>query len=149
MLALMSETPQTYANHTRLIPIFHYVTFPILAANFFRALWHLYQQPGVDSVFGVLMGFAFIIMFFAGRVFALKAQDRVIRLEMRLRMKDVLPASMHPRIKDFTPAQLVALRFASDAELPALAEKVLADNMQDRKAIKLMIKDWQGDYLRV
>ncbi len=100
----------------------------------------------MDTAFAVLMGFAFIIMFFAARVFALKAQDRVIRLEMRLRMKEVLPASMHARIKDFTPGQLVALRFACDAELPALAETVLRDNIQDRKQIKLMVKEWQGDY---
>ena len=145
----MAQETQTYANHMKLVPIFHYVAFPILAANFFRAIWQLYQQPSLDTAFAVLMGFAFIIMFFAARVFALKAQDRVIRLEMRLRMKEVLPASMHARIKDFTPGQLVALRFASDAELPALAETVLRDNMQDRKKIKLMIKDWQGDFLRV
>jgi hypothetical protein len=75
-------------------------------------------------------------------------QDRVIRLEMRLRLAQVLPVDMRPRIPEFTPAQLISLRFASDAELPALARKVLDDKMNNRKAIKQLIKDWQGDYLR-
>ena len=75
-------------------------------------------------------------------------QDRVIRLEMRLRLAEVLPVDLRPRIPEFTVAQLVSLRFASDAEFPALARKVLDEKMNDRKAIKQLVKDWQGDYLR-
>ena len=81
------------------------------------------------------------------RVFALKAQDRVIRLEMRLRMKELLPPALQPRVNEFAPGQLVAMRFASDAELPDLARQVLDGNVQDKKTIKAMIKDWQADYL--
>ena len=145
----MAQTPQTYANHARLVPIFHYVAIPILTASFFRATWKLVEQPSVDTAFAVLVGFALIVVAFASRVFALKAQDRVIRLEMRLRMMELLPASMHPRIQDFSVNQLVALRFASDGELAGLAETVLRDNIQDRKTIKQMVKTWKGDYLRV
>jgi hypothetical protein len=79
---------------------------------------------------------------------ALTVQDRVIRLEMRLRLAELLPAEMQPRIPEFTVAQLVSLRFASDAELPALAKKVLDEKINDRKAIKKMIKNWQPDELR-
>jgi len=75
-------------------------------------------------------------------------QDRVIRLEMRLRMREILPADLHPRIAEFTPGQLVALRFAGDRELPVLARRVLDERLQDRKAIKQMITDWQADHLR-
>lgn len=149
MLASMAQTPQTYANHVRYIPIFHFVALPILTANLFRAAMLAIRTPSLDSVLSALVAFALIIVFFAARVFALKAQDRVIRLEMQLRMKELLPASLQPRIKDLTPSQLVALRFAGDGELAALAETVLRDNIHDRKAIKLLIKDWKGDYLRV
>jgi len=87
-------------------------------------------------------------MFFLARIFALTVQDRVIRLEMRLRLRDLLPADLQPRIPEFTRAQLVALRFAGDRELPALARRVLEERLTDRKAIKAMIVDWQADHLR-
>jgi hypothetical protein len=144
----MAATPQTYANHAKFVPLYHGVAFSIFAINFFWSLWILISEPSARAGFSVLMAVALIILFFAARVFALTVQDRVIRLEMRLRMKEVLPVSMHPRIGEFSKRQLVALRFASDAELPALAEKVLHDNIQDTKAIKRMVKDWQADHWR-
>ncbi len=144
----MPPVPQTYANHTRTVPIYLGV-LGILTVNLGWAVLRTARAPSLDGIMGVLMAATLIMVALYARGFALTVQDRVIRLEMRLRMKDVLPASMHGRINDFTRDQLVALRFACDAELPALAVKVLGDNIQDRKAIKLMIKDWQGDYLRV
>jgi hypothetical protein len=81
-------------------------------------------------------------------MFALAVQDRVIRLEMQLRLQNLLPADLRPRIPEFTVSQLVALRFASDAELPDLARKTLAENLRERKAIKQLIRDWQPDNLR-
>ena len=83
------------------------------------------------------------------RVMAVTVQDRVIRLEMRHRLKDTLPVDLHGRINDLTPRQLVALRFASDDEMPALVREVLAGNLTTQKAIKQRVKNWQGDYLRV
>jgi hypothetical protein len=82
------------------------------------------------------------------RLFALSVQDRIIRLEMRLRLAEILPPDLRARIPEFTVAQLVSMRFACDAELPALARKVLDEKMSDRKAIKQLVKDWQGDYAR-
>ena len=79
----------------------------------------------------------------------MKAQDRVIRLEMRLRMRDLLPADLQGRINQFTAAQMVGLRFAGDAELPALARKVLDENITTATPIKKLITNWQGDYHRV
>jgi Family of unknown function (DUF6526) len=91
---------------------------------------------------------ALILLALYARMFALAVQDRVIRLEMQLRMQGVLPANLRPRIPEFTLNQLVALRFASDAELPALAGKVLGESLNDRKTIKRMIQNWRADDLR-
>jgi hypothetical protein len=88
------------------------------------------------------------LLFGFGRGSIVTVQDRLIRLEMRLRLAELLPGDLRARIPEFTVAQLVSLRFACDAELPALAKKVLDEKLSDRKAIKRLIKDWQADYLR-
>ena len=95
------------------------------------------------------MTFALILLGFFARVFALGAQDRVIRLEERLRMHGLLPDDLKPRINDFTMDQLAALRFASDDELPALARQVIDDSIGDRKTIKQMVVSWRADYQRL
>ncbi len=87
-------------------------------------------------------------MLLSGRLAALAVQDRVIRLEERLRYAQLFPEDLKARIGDFTIAQIVSLQFASDAELPALARKVLNENLQDRKQIKQMVQNWRADYLR-
>jgi hypothetical protein len=96
----------------------------------------------------VLISAALIALFVNGRNSTLAVQNRLIRLEMRLRLAGLLPADLQPRISEFTVDQLIALRFASDAELPALARKVLDEKMNDRKVIKQLVKDWQADWLR-
>jgi hypothetical protein len=96
----------------------------------------------------VLVVAALIVLFVNSRNSTLSVQNRLIRLEMRLRLATLLPAELQPRICEFTLDQLISLRFASDAELPALARKVLDDKMNDRKAIKQLVKDWQADWLR-
>jgi len=96
----------------------------------------------------VLVGAALIALFVMARNSVVTVQDRLIRLEMRLRLAGALPADLCPRIPEFTVAQLVSLRFASDAELPALARKVLDEKLNDRNGIKQLVKDWQADYLR-
>jgi hypothetical protein len=96
-----------------------------------------------------LLAAALLTLAFLGRLFALGVQDRVIRLEERLRYQQLLPDDLQPQIKDFTISQLVALRFAGDAELPVLARKVLNDNIGDRKTIKRLIQSWRADYQRI
>jgi hypothetical protein len=91
---------------------------------------------------------ALVALALASRLSALTVQDRVIRLEMQTRLARLLPADLQPRIGEFTPGQLVSLRFASDGELPALARQVLDEKLDDRKTIKRRIKNWQGDFLR-
>ena len=145
----MANQGQNFSNHTRFVPPFHYVALPILLVNFVSAVVGLFNGITFDASLHVLVAVALIIVALFARVFALKAQDRVIRLEMRLRMRELLPEDRQGRINDFTPSQMVGLRFAGDAELPELARKVLDENITKSTSIKKMITDWQGDYFRV
>ena len=145
----MANQGQNFSNHTRFVPPFHYVALPILLVNFVSAVVGLFNGITWDASLHVLVAVALIIVALFARVFALKAQDRVIRLEMRLRMRELLPEDRQGRINDFTPTQMVSLRFAGDAELSELARKVLDENITKSTSIKKMITDWQGDYFRV
>jgi uncharacterized protein DUF6526 len=145
---MANGTSQSLKNHARIVPLYHLVAGPIFFANLFWSAYRAITQPSGPAIFSLFLGIAFVIMFFFARVFALTVQDRVIRLEMRLRMRELLPADLIPRIPEFTAAQLVALRFASDRELPALARQVLEQRMNNRKAIKQLVKEWQADHLR-
>jgi hypothetical protein len=139
---------QTFENHARIIPAYHFLTFGILV---FNALWCIYvaiSVPSMDSLVRLLVAIALLFLFFFARVFALTVQDRVIRLEMALRLRDVLPPDLRTRVGELTVKQLVALRFASDAEMPALVATVLADGIHDQKTIKKMVRSWQADHLR-
>lgn len=145
----MPEPVQTYKNHAKVVPLYHYVVLTLLTANLVWTANNAAQAPRVDTIiaFGTAVGLV-LVAFFA-RAFAVRVQDRVIRLEMRMRLRELLPPALHSRIAEFTPGQMVALRFASDSELPALAETVLRDRITDKKAIKLMIKHWTPDDARV
>ena len=140
---------QSFANHVRWVPAFHFFVMPVLALNLGRSIyrWKL-AAFSLDGFVSVLTAAALLIFTLYARLFALKVQDRVIRLEERLRLEKLLPADLKPRIEEFTSGQLVAMRFACDAELPALARKVLIDNIQSGKAIKQMVQTWRADYLR-
>ena len=140
---------QSFAHHTRWVPVFHGFILPVLAINFVNSIVRLVRfEFSVGGFIGVLTALALLALAVYGRVFALTVQDRVIRLEERMRMEKLLPADLQPRIGEFTREQLVALRFASDAELPALARRVLTDKVADRKSIKQMVQNWRADYLR-
>ena len=145
----MSEKrPQTYANHAKLVPLFHYVAIPLLLINLLLALAGLLDGIAVETLNRIGTGIAMVLTALFARVFALKAQDRVIRLEERLRMARLLPDDLKPRIDDVSTAQCVALRFASDEELPALVGRAL-DEKADQKTIKQAIRSWRPDYQRV
>jgi hypothetical protein len=143
----MSQT-QNFENHTKLVPTFHFVVLPIFLFNVVWSVERVVHNFSMGTVVSLLVSIALLLLAFTARIFALTVQDRVIRLEMRLRMQQVLPAELRMRIPEFTVNQLVSLRFASDRELPGLAQKVLDDKLMDRKAIKRMIQDWQPDLLR-
>jgi hypothetical protein len=139
---------QNFENHTRFVPAWHFVAAPIFLINFGWAISQIVKVQSFETVVGLLLAIALLILWAFSRLFTLTVQDRVIRLEMRLKLAALLPAEMRSRIPEFTVAQLVSLRFASDEELPALARKVLDEKINDRKAIKKMIKNWQADELR-
>jgi hypothetical protein len=140
---------QNLANHTKTVPPFHFFVMPVLVINF---IWSIVRvvRLGVSAwgAFSIVLAFALILGFLSARRFALRVQDRVIRLEEQLRYQRLLPADLQTRIDEFTVTQLISLRFASDAELPVLARKVLDEKLQDQKAIKRMVKNWKPDYLR-
>ena len=140
---------QSAENHARIIRGYHGVAFILIAIN---VLWMLYQAV-MHFSWGGLVGLgaavALGLVYFYSRLMALTVQDRLIRLEERLRMERLLPADLKARIPDFDIDQLVSLRFASDAELPDLARQVLDEKLTDRKAIKRLIKSWRPDFLRV
>ena len=149
---------QNFSNHAKFVPMFHFFLLPALLLNLIWAVrWFFPRQVNTLFGFQVFMGhlvnlivaIALIVMAFLARTFALGVQDRVIRLEERIRYERLLPEDLKPRIGEFTINQLVALRFACDAELPALARKVLDAKISERKAIKQMVQNWRPDYQRV
>lgn len=140
---------QNFANHARFFPLFHFFVAPVTIINLFWACYRWYATGfGWDGGERVLLALGLLLGFLSARMMALTVQDRVIRLEERLRFERVLPGDLKPRIGEFTVAQLVGLRFASDAELPGLARKVLDEKIGERKAIKQLVKTWKPDYLR-
>jgi len=142
-------TEQSFENHGKFVPSYHFFAVPVFLINF---LWSLYRlrQLGIsfEGIFGVILAAALVVLVFQARLFALAVQDRVIRLEERLRYEQMLPADLRARCGELAIGQIVSLRFASDAELPALARKVLDEKLTERKAIKQLIKNWKPDYLR-
>lgn len=139
---------QNFDNHAKFVPGFHVLVLGILAINLIWSIYRFFHAFSVESAISLLLAIAFVLLAFYARIFALAVQDRLIRLEMRLRMLQILSEELRPRIPEFSVGQLVALRFASDAELPALAKMVLDEKLNDRKAIKKMIREWQPDFLR-
>lgn len=144
----MAQAVQNFQNHAKTVPAYHMVTTLLLLVNFVWAAYRLVTDVSADRIVTMLLAVALFLMFWFIRSFPLKVQDRIIRLEMRLRLAQLLPADLQPRIHDLTVGQLCSLRFASDAELPELTRKVLDGNIRDRKTIKQMIKTWEPDWLR-
>src|SRR5262249_1198767 len=140
---------QNFENHVRLVPPFHFFVLPVLALN---VVWTIYRTVkggfSVGGVIWILTALAILLAALLGRMFALSGQNRIIRVEERVRLEHLLPSDLQGRIGEFSCGQLIALRFASDAELPELARKVLTDKIEDGKAIKKMVKNWRGDHLR-
>jgi hypothetical protein len=139
---------QSFENHARNVPAFHFVALPILALNLLWSMYRLIRGFSLDAAMGVAVAVALALVALYARMFALTVQDRLIRLEMALRLEKLLPADLKPRIGDLTVNQFVSLRFASDAELPELTRKVLSEKLDERKAIKRLIKEWKADELR-
>jgi hypothetical protein len=152
----MAETkPQTLANHTRFDPPFHFFVLPIFALGLILSLVHFFAhithgdlRDHIHSFLLVLLALAFLILAFKVRFYALRLQDRIIRLEERLRLTQLLSEPLRSRIPELTEDQLCGLRFASDAEIPKLVERALNEKLS-RADIKKAIQTWRPDYWRV
>ena len=144
----MESTAQTYQNHTRFLPSYHYFVSPVLALNVLNEIWRVWLAPGLATLWTLIVASALLTLGLLARSMTLTVQDRLIRLEMRLRLQQCLPADLRSRVNDLTHRQLVALRFASDQELPQLVREVLEGKLTSSKEIKLRVKEWQGDFLR-
>jgi Family of unknown function (DUF6526) len=139
---------QNFTNYSRYDPLFHFFILPVFAITLIAAIVHLVRRPSLHSGALVVLAIAASVAITKIRTYSLKVQDRIIRLEERLRLATVLDASLRPRIPEFTESQLIALRFASDAELPTLAARTLNEKLSAQE-IRKSIQQWRPDYWRV
>ncbi len=141
--------PQNFQNHTRYHAPFHFVFAPLALINLIWSGFNFLRYLDADSLHWLLIAFLILVTGFIARTSALKAQDRVIRLEENLRYQKILSPELVKKAEALTPGQSVALRFASDAELPELVQQTLDGKFEKGKDIKLAIKNWREDHLRV
>ena len=145
---MAEKKPQTFANHTRWDPLFHFFVLPVFFLLAIAGLVHFIWRPGLHSGLMFVLAVALAIAVTKIRLNALRVQDRVIRLEERLRLASLLPEPLRSRIPELTVGQLVGLRFASDGEVAKLVERALSEKLS-REDIKKAIQTWRPDYLRV
>jgi hypothetical protein len=140
---------QTYKSHARWVPAFHFFVLPVLLINVFVSATRLVRDPSGMTGWGLLVAVALFLGVFLLRGMPLRAQDRVIRLEERARLGDLLPNDLRARVDELTPAQFIALRFAPDDEVPDLTRRALDGELKTQADIKRAIKNWRPDTLRV
>ena len=145
---MAEKMPQTYANHTRLDPAFHFFLLPVAALTIILAVYNVIRSFSLAHLWFVVLAVAFAVAILKIRLYALKAQDRVIRLEERLRLATLCADPWRARIPELTENQLIALRFAADTECPELVEKALTAKMSNVE-IKKAIRNWRPDYFRI
>ncbi len=145
---MAEQTEQTLSNHRRFHPPWHFVAAPILLLNVIAAVWHAVRHPMPWTDLEIVVSIALLLAVATARTQTLTVQNRVIRLEMRLRLRDALSPALAARISELSVSQLIGLRFASDAELPGLVERCLSGDLKDNEAVKKQIRSWTGDFLR-
>lgn len=139
---------QNYSTHRQFTPPYHFFASPMAAIFLIWSIVRVVKNPNADTAYMLVGALALEAAVLMLRVSALRVQDRVIRLEERLRLSRVLPADLQPRIEELRPSHLVALRFASDGEVTELVRKVLADPTIKQSAIKKQVKQWRADHFR-
>jgi hypothetical protein len=144
----MADTTQSYATHRRWFTLYHYVALPILVANVVVAIAHLVRRPTPWNAWLVVLAIGLVSGLVASRASTLVVQNRVIGLEMRLRLAATLPAELRSRIPELRLRQLVGLRFAGDDELPGLVERCLRGELETADAVKRAVRDWRPDFVR-
>jgi hypothetical protein len=146
---MFMETSQNFANHTRWHPPFHFFVLPVMLINFFWAVVEFVKAPGRNSGWWIVVSLALLLLTFFVRTNSLRVQDRIIRLEERLRYQQLLSPALTPQPGKLTAAQICALRFAGDDELEALMNQVVAGKLTRPKEIKQAIRNWRTDTFRV
>lgn len=144
----MPPTPQSYANHRRFFPIFHYFAIPILLVNVVVSVVHAIRQPSAFTAWLVILSLGLVAGILSGRASALIVQNRLIALEMRLRLATSLAPDLRSRIPELHLRHLIGLRFAGDAELPGLVERCLRGELTTTDAVKRAVQDWRVDTIR-
>ena len=144
----MRPSVQNYANHRRYFPLFHFFAYPIVALNVLVLFAQLVRHPGLSEAWPLVFGIGVAAGFLACRASVLTVQDRLIGLEMRLRLAAVLPSELSRRIPELRLRHLVGLRFAGDAELPQLVQRCLAGELKTADQVKREIREWRGDFVR-
>ena len=144
----MPNDTQNFSNHTQFTPLYHYFTTPIGLIFLIWSIQRLIANPGADTAYMLVGALALAGVIAVSRTMVLRAQDRIIRLEERLRLARVLPADLQSRIEELRPSHLVALRFASDGEVTELVRKVLANPALTQKEIKQQVRQWRADFFR-
>ncbi|MBZ5532423.1 MAG: DUF6526 family protein [Acidobacteriia bacterium] len=144
----MDQPPQSFAKHTKWDPSFHFFVFPMLLINVIVVAYYLFRFPGLGGTWLLVLSVALLVGAARMRNYATHLQDRIIRVEERVRLQSVLPEPLCSRIGELTDTQFVGLRFAGDAELPALVQRAL-DEKLSRTDIKKAVTDWRPDHSRV
>ena len=145
----MADQTQTFASHRRFIPMWHFFALPVLVANVFVIGIRLGRDPNFANAWALAVWVALAIGIFVSRTMPLRAQDRIIRLEERIRLERLLPAELRGRIGELTPTQLIGLRFAPDDEVPDLTRRILGGELKTHGDIKAAVRNWRPDELRV
>lgn len=140
--------PQTYATHRRFEPLQHYILIPIFLLTVVATIYTCVRHPALATLWIAVLALAVLALTIQVRVYSLKVQDRIIRLEERLRLTGLLPGDLKARIPELTVKQLVGLRFAADGELTDRVREALDDRL-DGEAIKKRIQTWRPDEFRV
>jgi hypothetical protein len=140
---------QSFTNHAKMVPLYHYVTFALVAVPVVYFIVQAVRGPSVATFMLAAFGVGVVLATLFARVFPLGVQDRVIRLEERIRLERLLPSELHPRIVELSTDALVGLRFASDEEVASLVGRVLDGELTDRKSIKRAVRSWRADHQRI
>jgi hypothetical protein len=147
--AAMPDQAQTYATHKRYIPAFHFFVLPVLMVNVIVAAMEFIRDPRFATVWATIVAIALFLGILYLRFMPVRAQDRIIRLEERARLERLVPTDLRGRVGELTAAQLVAIRFAPDDEVPELTRRALNGELKTQKDIKVAIRNWRADHLRV
>jgi len=144
----MSQRAQSFRSHARWFTLFHFVASPILLAHLVISAVAAVRAPGFETVWQVVLAFGLVCLLLASRLMALRVQDRVIRLEERLRIAQLVPELTPTEVAAIQAEHLIGLRFASDEEVPELVARIRAGDFESRNEVKAAVRNWRPDHLR-